>query len=98
MVNPSASPDPPLGCPDPPRGWLQFCVRFVFGVIFGAVIGTLMWLYLFLLMRGDGLLCRSRVWFLHSLSRSTAIQSSYICVAFSHGCRGDVYREATLTI
>jgi len=46
-------------------------------------------------MRGDGLLYRSRVWFLHSLSRSTAIQSSYICVAFSHGCRGDVYREAT---
>ena len=40
MVNPSASPDPP-------RGWLQFCVRFVFGVVFGAVTGTLMWLYLF---------------------------------------------------
>ena len=49
-------------------------------------------------MLGDGLLYRSRVWFLHSLSRSTAIQSSYICVAFSHGCRGDVYREATSTI
>ena len=47
MVNPSASPDPPLGCPDPPRGWLQFCVRFVFGVVFGTVTGTLMWLYLF---------------------------------------------------
>jgi hypothetical protein len=47
MVNPSANPDPPLGCPDPPRGWLQFCVRFVFGVLLGAVAGTLMWLYLF---------------------------------------------------
>ena len=40
MVNPSASPDPPLG-------WLQFFVRFVSGVVFGAVTGTLMWLYLF---------------------------------------------------
>jgi hypothetical protein len=26
---------------------LQFCVRFVFGVLLGAVAGTLMWLYLF---------------------------------------------------
>ena len=43
MVNPLASPDPPLGCPDHPRGWLQFSVRFVSGV----VTGTLMWLYLF---------------------------------------------------
>jgi hypothetical protein len=26
---------------------LEFFVRFVFGVVFGAVTGTLMWLYLF---------------------------------------------------
>jgi hypothetical protein len=49
-------------------------------------------------MRGDGFLNRSRVWFLHLLSRSTAIQFSCICVAFPHGCRGDVYREATSTL
>jgi hypothetical protein len=98
MVNPSASPDPPLGCPDPPRGWLQFCVRFVFGVVFGAVTGSLMWLYLFPADAWGWLPLPLAVWFLHLLSRSTAIQSSYICVAFSHGCRGDVYREATSTI
>jgi len=48
MINPSANPDPPLGCPDPPRTWVHFCVRFVFGLVFGAVAGTLTWLYLFL--------------------------------------------------
>jgi hypothetical protein len=46
MVNP-ANPDPPLGYPDPPRSWAHFCVRFVFGLVIGAVAGTLMWLYLF---------------------------------------------------
>ena len=47
MLDPSANPDPPLGCPDPPRSWLQFCVGFVFGVVMGAITGTLIWLYLF---------------------------------------------------
>jgi hypothetical protein len=97
MVNPSASPDPPLGCPDPPRGWLQFCVRFVFGVVFEAVTGTLMWLYLF---PADawGWLALPLASLVLAFAFATAIQSSYICVAFSHGCRGDVYREATSTI
>jgi hypothetical protein len=44
MVDPSASPDPPLVLSDSPRSWLEFWVRFSFGTVFGFVLSGLIWL------------------------------------------------------
>jgi len=44
MIDPSSSPDPPFGLPDPPRSWFEFWVRFCFGALFGFVLSGLIWL------------------------------------------------------
>ncbi|MFL6521529.1 MAG: hypothetical protein ACJ8NS_15020 [Chthoniobacterales bacterium] len=44
MIDPSGSPDPPLGMPDPPRSWFEFWVRFAFGALFAFVVSGFLWL------------------------------------------------------
>jgi hypothetical protein len=47
MLERHAAPDPPPGFPDPPRDWFEFWVRFVFGALFGIVVGLWVWLRVF---------------------------------------------------
>jgi hypothetical protein len=44
MLDPSASPNPPLGFPDPPRDRFEFWVRLFFGALLGLLLGTLIWM------------------------------------------------------
>ncbi len=46
MITPSASPDPPLGSPDPPRDWFEFWVRFIGGALLGLLLSGVLWLRL----------------------------------------------------
>jgi hypothetical protein len=50
MIDPTAGPDPPLEFPDPPRDRFEFWVRFLFGALFGVLVGLLLWVR-FLLLR-----------------------------------------------